>query len=141
MPSFLFVPRLSGLRRLGFGELDSLAAEFRVGRSAAAIRAIERGKLPALVVCHHRSGRKWFTRSPVVPEKWFPSIELSAESGAFAVQFGQKEEDRQGRKVRASAWFNLRDADRFDVHEETIRSGADETLTLLWLDDRRMLEA
>jgi Zn-dependent peptidase ImmA (M78 family) len=141
MPSFLFVPRLSGLRRFGLSELETLAAEFRVSRAAAAIRAIERGQLPALVVCHNRAGRKWFARSPIVPEKWFPSKELSAETGAFAVQFGQKKEDRQGRKVRASAWFELRGADRFDVHEETIRSAEDETLTLLWLGDARMLEA
>ena len=141
MPSFLFTPRLSGLRRIGFGELDSLAADFRVSRSAVAIRAIERGQLPALLVCHDTRGRKWFARSPVVPERWFPSKELSAESSAFAVQFGEKKEDRQGRKVRASAWFDLRDADRFDVREETSRSGDDETLTLLWLDDKRMLES
>jgi hypothetical protein len=139
MPSFLFVPRLTRLRRLGFEELETLAAEFRVSRPAVAIRAIERGELPALVVCHGRDGRKWFARSPVVPEKWFPSKDLSAESGAFAVQFGQKKEDRQGRKVRASAWFDLREADRFDLREETIRSGDDETLTLLWLDEK-MLE-
>lgn len=139
MPSFLFVPRLTGLRRLGFGELETLAAEFRVSRPAVAIRAIERGELPALVVCHGRDGRKWFARSPVVPEKWFPSKDLSAESGAFAVQFGQKKDDRQGRKVRASAWFDLREADRFDLREETIRTGDDETLTLLWLDEK-MLE-
>jgi hypothetical protein len=65
--------------------------------------------------------------------------ELSAESSAFAVQFGRLKEQRQARKVKASAWFGIREAERFEIREETVRSTAGETLTLLLLDDSRML--
>jgi hypothetical protein len=44
------------------------------------------------------------------------------------------------RKIGADAWFDRRDADRFEVYEQTIRTGPDETLTLVVISDPKMLE-
>lgn len=139
MPAFLFDPRVARIERLTHGALTTLAQDFRVSRTAAAIRAIERGNAPAVIVCHTRAGRKWFVRSPSVPDRWWPKKEMSAESSAFPVQFGDRAEDLRGRKVRGGVWFSDRDADRFMVREETIRVGHEETLTLIVLDDPTML--
>jgi hypothetical protein len=58
-------------------------------------------------------GTRWFVRGPSVPERWWPNKELNADSAAFAVQFGAREEDLGGRKIRAGAWFNDREAESF----------------------------
>ena len=140
MPAFLFEPRLADIRKLSFAAIETLAEQFRVSRTAAAIRAIERGPAPAILVCHARAGLKWFKRAATVPDKWWPMKELSADSAAFNVQFGKQVAGRQGRKVRASTWLGGREAERFAITEETVRSADGETLTILLLEDRAMLD-
>lgn len=44
------------------------------------------------------------------------------------------------RKIGADAWFDQHGADRFDIPEQTIRTGSGETLTLLVFSDEEMLE-
>jgi hypothetical protein len=139
MPSYLFDPLLAHLEKPSFASFEQLAESFGVSRTAAAIRAVGRGHSPAILVCHGAAGLRWSVPSATVPDRWRPMKELSPDSTAFAVQFGKLREQRQARKVKASAWFGIRDADRFDIREETVRSTAGETLTLLLLDDGRML--
>lgn len=139
MPAFLFGPRLAAIRKLSFSAIEGLAEQFGVSRTAAAIRAVELGHAPAVLVCHGPAGLKWFKRAPMVPDKWWPTKELSADSAAFNVQFGKRMFERQAGKVRASAWFSAREAERFIVAEETVRSADGETLTILLFEDRAML--
>jgi hypothetical protein len=40
----------------------------------------------------------------------------------------------------AEAWFDRARADRYELLEQTVRTGADEILTLLLFDDEGMLE-
>ena len=54
--------------------------------------------------------------------------------------FGREAEDRFPRKIGADAWFDRRDAERFEVYEQTIRTGGeDEIITLVRIDDEAML--
>lgn len=140
MPAYLFDQHVRALAKLNFSAIDKIAADFRVSRTAAAIRAVERGDAAIILVCHGPAGLKWAVPSPLIPDRWRPMKEMSADSAAFAVQFGQLREQRQAKRVKASAWFGTRDAERFELREETVRTAAGETLTLLSLDDRRMLE-
>jgi hypothetical protein len=105
-----------------------------------AIRLVESDHAPSLLVCHGPKGRKWFTRAPSVPSKWFPQDSLDADSFAFGVLFGNKPDDSIPRKVGADAWFDRREAERFEVQEQTFRTGPDEILTLVLIEDPKMLE-
>ena len=44
------------------------------------------------------------------------------------------------RKIDADAWFDRRDAGKFIVHEQTIRTAPDEILTLVLINDPEMLD-
>jgi hypothetical protein len=44
------------------------------------------------------------------------------------------------RRIGADAWFDRRDAERFEVHEQTMRTSPEETLTLVAISDPKMLE-
>lgn len=140
MPNYLFRPLARQHGKLTFKTVAALADIFSTSRSATAIRMVECDHAPALLVCHGPKGRKWFTRAPSVPSKWFPQQDLDAKSSAFSIQFGSSPDDSLPHKIRADAWFDRWDSDRFELLEQTVRTGPQETLSLLTLTDHRMLE-
>ena len=140
MPYYLFRPLARRQGKPTFKAVVALAEIFDTSRTATAIRFVESDCSPALLVCHGPKGRKWFTRAPSVPQKWFPQDNLDADSYAFGIQFGKSPDDPMPRKIGADAWFDRRDAERFEVHEQTIRTSPSETLTLILISDSKMLE-
>jgi len=140
MPGYIFSPIARAHARLTFGTVRTIADLFGVSLTSAAIRVVEKGHSPAILVCHGPKGRKWFTRSSDIPERWFPQDALDPESFAFQVLFANEPDNPFPRKIGADAWFDRWDAERYDVHEQTIRMGPDEILTLLLIGDSAMLE-
>jgi hypothetical protein len=51
-----------------------------------------------------------------------------------------KPDDPMPRKIDADAWFDRWEAEKYEVHEQTIRTGTDEVLTLILITDPDMLE-
>jgi hypothetical protein len=139
MPNYLFRPRARQHAKLTFNAVSALADAFVASQTATAIRLVESDHTPALLVCHGPNGRKWFARAPSVPQKWFPQDTLDADSFAFGVLFGGMADDPTPRKIGADAWFDRRDAERYEVHEQTYRTGPEEILTLILVSDPAML--
>lgn len=96
---------------------------------------------PAFIICHNQHGRCWFSRSSLIPEHWFPRKELQAESSAMDVLFDVNKSmtTSQMKYVSAEAWFDRRDAHRYEILEQTFRVGPSEILTLLVFEDEEML--
>ena len=140
MPPYLLRSALSSQKRFTFQTVKAIADQFNVSRSSAAIQMIEARHAPALLVCHGQHGRKWFCRSADVPDYWFPQNNLDAASFAFDVLFAGKSDCPSPRKVGADAWFDRHGADRYELREQTIRTGDDEILTLLLIEDEHMLD-
>ena len=138
MPRYLFDAELRGAGKINFAMARSLAKTFNTSLTAAAIRVVDNKRVPAMLVCHGPKGRKWFVRSPLIDDRWFPQDQLSAESPAFDVQFGGKPETPMPQEVDADTWFDRHDASWYPIREQTIRISTDETLTLLLFDDDRM---
>lgn len=140
MPGYLFRPLSRGFAKCTFQTVDALAARFDTSQTATAIRLVESDHAPAMLVCHGPNGRKWFTRAPSVPRKWFPQDMLDSESFAFDMLFGQDRNNPIPRKIGADAWFDRHEAARFEVLEQTIRIRPDEILTLLLFTDPEFLD-
>jgi hypothetical protein len=140
MPTYLFAPIAGAYRKLNFKTIVDIAGIFRTSLTATAIRVVDWGHAPALLVCHSSSGRKWFMRGPDVSSRWFPRDNLDADSFAFGVLHGGWPDDSIPRKIGAEAWFDRWEAQKYEVHEQTMRTGSDEVLTLVLVSDRRMLE-
>lgn len=140
MPAYLFKSLARQHARLTFKAVNDLAEAFKTSLTATAIRLVESDHTPALLVCHGLNGRKWFARAPGVPQKWFPQDTLDADSFAFGILFGSNPDDPVPRKIGADAWFDRREAERFEVHEQTYRTSPDEILTLILVSDPAMLE-
>jgi hypothetical protein len=141
MPNYLFRPLAHHHTKLTFKAVTAMADSFNTSHTATAIRLVESDEFTALLVCHGPQGRKWFIRAPSVPDHWFPKPDLNADSSAIEVLFGAKPDDPVPRKIGAGAWFNCREAPQFEIHEQTMRTGEDEVLTLLLFNNSRVLQA
>lgn len=140
MPNYLFRPLSRQHDNLSFKTVNALADAFLTSPAATAIRLVESDHSPTIVVCHGPDGRKWFRRAPSVPSRWFPQEQLDADSYAFDALFGSRPDDGMPRKIGADAWFDRRDAERYEVQEQTIRTWSDEILTLILIVDPAMLD-
>jgi hypothetical protein len=140
MPRYLFAPTARSYPKLNFKTVEDVAGIFHTSRPATAIRLVEGGHSPALLVCHGSAGRKWFTRGADVPSRWFPRNELDADSFAFGVLHAGRPDDPMPRKIGADAWFDRWEAEKYEIQEQTIRTGTDEMLTLILITDPDMLE-
>lgn len=138
LPGYLFRPMAAGLKKMSLDGAEQLADAFGTSLTATAIRLVELGPEPAMLVCHGRQGRRWFVRGPAVPEQWFPQAELDPDSFAFDAVFGNKPKSRIGR-MGAEAWFDRRGADRFEVLEQSCRIADGEAISLLVFQDGGML--
>lgn len=140
MPWYLIRPVIRTYPRLNFHNIQTIADTFNTSLTSTTIRVVDSGEFPIVLVCHGHEGRRWFSRARDVPQRWFPRAELDHESFAFAILFGSSAEDHIPRKIGADAWFDRRDADEFEIYEQTVRIGNDEILTLLLITEDRMLE-
>ena len=140
LPHYLFVPISRQHAKLSFRTVRDLGNVFDTSLTATAIRLVESRHSPAVLVCHGPNGRKWFTRSPDVPERWFPRAHLDPESFAFDFLFDQGQEQAHPRLIGADAWFDRDEAQRYEVREHSVRTANDEILTLLMFTADGMLE-
>ena len=127
-------------KMLNFATIKAIAEQYDTSQTATAIRFIQSDHTPAMLVCHGPSGRRWFIGSPSVPHRWFPQDQLDADSFAFDIQFGSESDTPMFQKIEADAWFDRVGASYFEIQEQTIVVGPDETLTLLIFTDDEMLE-
>jgi hypothetical protein len=139
MPEFILRPIARAYPKADFQTVRAIADNFDTSVTATAIRLTEGRYFTAVLVCHGPEGRKWFARSPDVPDRWFAREDLSAESFAFDVLFREDADDRLPRKIGADAWFSPWEAQRYEVQEQTIRTGESEILTLIVVADGGML--
>ena len=140
LPRYLFDPLARQHDRLTIKSVRELADAFDVSLTATAIRLVESRHSPAMLICHGRMGRKWFTRSPDIPGRWFPQDQLDSESFAFELLFGQGGEERHPRLIGADAWFDRQEAQCYELYEQSMRTTKDEILTILLFTDSDMLD-
>ena len=117
MPRYLFAPAARGYPKLNFKTVADIAGVFRTSLTATAIRLVDVGHSPALLVCHSSLRRKWFTRGPDVPSRWFPRDNLDSDSFAFGVLRGGQPDDSMPRRIGAEAWF-----DRWEAQIRSVRT-------------------
>lgn len=138
MPRYLFVPSVAQLKRPDFESIDELATTFTTSRLATALRCVDIGTWPVVLICHGPSGRRWFKRAANIPDDWFPREDLDPSSPSFPVLFGTVERTRI-QSVAASLWFDRRDASRYRITEQSLKARGGTMLTLLTLTDPKML--
>ena len=142
MPWPLFKSECRKFTRLDLDSLKAVAKEFECSLTATLIRMIDSDIYPTAMMIHHTGlGRKWHRSSKSVPGYWFPKDTLDVESSAFELLHNP--DARQvvtARLVKASVWFNARNADRYMITEQSFRVAEEGVITILRLD-QAMIEA
>lgn len=137
LPRYILRPFVAQYKTLTFDVLRQIAEIFNTSLPATAIRLVEIGSWPSILLCHSQSGRKWFVRSSLVSQDWFPRSDLDPASHAFDIVFGHVSNQAKPKPIKASAWFERRDAERFELQEQSIRMHDGDTLTLLLVSDSK----
>lgn len=137
MPRFMFEPRAKN-KEITFATVRTLAAEFRTSLTATAIRLIEFGSFPALIVCNEPGRRRWFVRQSDVPR----ALRLRDAPGAYTCAYDLLRGSTLAEgptDVQADGWIDHPDARRYTLKEDSIPIGNDLVLSLLWWKDERQL--
>jgi hypothetical protein len=137
MPGFMFVPRAKG-REITFATVEHLAQQFETSMTATAIRLVQHGSFPAMLVFVANGERERFIRGCDVPEAIWPHKKPGKDTLAYDIMQGKPVVTRP-REIYADSWVDHRDADRYGIVEDSIKIGPDQVLTLLWWKNEREL--
>lgn len=138
LPDPIFRPHARN-RPITLSTVRDLGASFRTSVTATAIRLVELGSLPGMVICSGPKGRLWFVRGPDVPKVLFPL--RAPGKGSVAYDLLQGKMDAGGAEVDADSWVDHGDAGRYEIHEDSMRITKDLVLTLLWwIDETQIMD-
>jgi IrrE N-terminal-like domain len=139
LPRYILEPMLRSIQRPTLKAAREVGDAFDASLTATLIKIVETDSFPMLLVCHGRSGRRWFRRSASVPDRWFPKEELDHESSAFELLFGGAAEPTSPSLIGADAWFDRSEASRYELLEQPYTLPNNEICTVLILSDKTML--
>jgi Zn-dependent peptidase ImmA (M78 family) len=137
LPDFMFIPRAKN-RAITFETVRDLANQFQMSLTATAIRLVEFGSFPAIIVCNEPGQRRWFIRGPDVPEVLWLRDEPEHYTIAYDLLQG-KVDVRSPADVCADGWIDHQNAHRYCLREDSIRISAHLVLSLLWWKDERQI--
>jgi Zn-dependent peptidase ImmA (M78 family) len=137
LPPRMFRPRSRGLP-VTFESVRQLADTFSTSLTATAIRLVEYGDLPAVLVCNGPQKREWYVAGGEVKGKIWLERRPGNGSIAEALLRGDRK-DMLPREVRSDLWFNHRNAANHWVHEDSIPVSDGSVLSLLWWKDETQL--
>lgn len=133
LPNYLFRPRALKLGKPTLNLIRELAEEFQVSATATLLKLVQCDVYPLVIVCHNKQQRRWFRRSVMLDQWWFPREELDPDSFAFDMLFKGLNESPHPRKIGAGAWFEFRNVDRYEILEQSFLLPNDEILSVLTL--------
>jgi hypothetical protein len=125
-------------KEITFATVRDLAKEFQTSLTATAIRLVELGSFPAMLVCYELGHRRWFTRGQDVPQILWPRSEPGQSTVAYDLVHG-KAMTSGPVDVYADGWFEIRNADRYEVREDSVRISDRFVLSLLWWKDESQI--
>lgn len=137
MPEFLFIPRARNLE-ISFQVVLYLAELFQTSLTATAIRLVQLGSFPAMIVCHSKQSRRWFIRGPDVPTIIWPQDKPGIQSVAHDLLRGDYV-PRGPVTIQADNWITHQSSRHHLIQEDSWRLRGGEVLSLLWWKDENQL--
>ena len=138
LPVAMFAP-LAKKRAMTLETVADLAALFRMSQTATAIRLVNYGSFPAMLIYYERGQRKWFLRpSKDIPASLWPPQRPDPHSLAGSLLTGKFSQEAVG-DVRADRWFEHDKADKYYIRESCSRTGPDSIVVLLWWENEQQL--
>jgi IrrE N-terminal-like domain len=115
-----------------------LAYKFDTSLAATAIRLVQHGSFPAMVVYLTQGARKWFVAGPDVPSVLSPRDKPSKRTVAWdLMQLGSNEPGPS--TVQADGWLTHPEAENYELLEDSVRFRDGSVLSLLWWKNEKQI--
>ena len=137
LPAQMFRP-LSKDLPITFASVEMLASTFKMSVSATAIRLVEYGSYPAMLICNSTAGRQWYVASSTVTGKLWPVDRPGQSTQAAALLQGSSPQLGPQDK-RADQWIKNFRADQYWVKEDSVLWTNHNALSLIWWEDESQL--
>ncbi len=137
LPLVMFQPRSRSLP-VTFATVRRLADLFQMSLTSTAIRLVEHGGLPAMLVCNSPEKREWYVASAEVKGRLWPLARPDQMTQAYAL-LKEGRRHTEPKDVRSDHWINHPRADRYWIKEDSIRLNEGSTLSLLWWEDEKQV--
>ncbi|MED5603134.1 MAG: ImmA/IrrE family metallo-endopeptidase [Pseudomonadota bacterium] len=138
MPAYLFKEAVRGMRAT-IANASTLAQQFRVSLTAAAIRLVELGGFPAIVVFSNEGRYRWSWRHPDIPLSIRVNRQISSNSVAHGLWIDASAVPPGPVTVDADEWVNHAGVEDYVVVEDSVRVGRGSVLSLVWWEDETPL--
>ena len=103
LPAKMFRPLSKGLP-ITFASVQELAGVFQMSLSATAIRLVEYGSYPSMLVCNSAAGRQWYIASSTVSGRLWP-VDRPGQSTLAAALLNRRNLAEGPQNVRADQWI------------------------------------
>lgn len=137
LPTELFVP-LAIKKPLTLDTVRELGEKFQTSLTATAIRLVEHGSYPGMVVCNSSKGRKWFVRGRDVSNRLWP-VEIPGKNTLAHNLLRGSTTVHAAIDADADEWFTHPASGNYTIHEESVRISNELILSLLWWNDEQQL--
>ena len=134
-----FIERIARGMPPTFASARTLGETFTTSLMATAIRLVEFGAYPAMLVCTQAARREWFIRSSVVPAELWPLRKPGPGAVATRLLSGNPSAPAEPTTVDADEWIDHSEASKYTLVEDSRRMGQDLILTLLWWKDEAQI--
>jgi hypothetical protein len=139
MPRSMF-QKFAKNRQMVFDTVHNLKERFRTSTVATAIRLVDLGSFPAMLVCNEvgKPRWKWFHRGPDIPQPLWPQDEPSVYTLAYDILRGESK--TQGpTSVDADCWIDHPGASEYSLIEDSVEVMPGVVLSMLWWKNERPL--
>lgn len=132
LPDYLVTPWAQG-KNANLDVAAALANDFKVSRTAAAIKLAKRASVPACVVCHDQSRLKWHARNSAFGSDFYVKSELHQDTDAFTMAYGGGGGKSPPKKEPADRWISGSGAYRMTLQTQSLKLPDGTVLTMITL--------
>ena len=115
-----------------------LARKFDTSLAATAIRLVQRGSFPAMVIYLTQGIRKWFVAGPDVPSVLFPRETPSQNTVAGELLRGRSVSPKP-QSIQADGWVQHPRSEWYELMEDSVKFRDGSILSLLWWKNEKQI--
>ena len=115
-----------------------MCKKFETSITATAIRLLELGSFPAVVVCNNKHRRLWTYREPDIPSVIQIRESPSSYTNAYELLHG-KVSSAHPSETQASDWITHPQSHYYSIHEDSVKINDELVLSLLWWKNEKQL--
>jgi Zn-dependent peptidase ImmA (M78 family) len=138
LPVSMFAPLARG-KPVTTETVVTLATAFNMSRTATAMRLVEHGSFPAIVVYFEGGQKNWSVSKWKEVPAYLKLPEFPAPQTVTATMFEEPSLSEDSDDIRADHWFTADRSEKYYIRESCFRTGPDSVVTLLWWKDEQQI--